>query len=470
MSTYWGLLKTRAREVTGRRVLSVGPYALSVRGSALVGVMAIITAVLLVGVAIFILGHAEGDIVEYSVDDSRAFYIAEGGLERMMGYLVELELADPAADPVGTTFPEESRGLGGGHYDVKVVSDTSGGSWLDAYTIVSTGYKDGAVRQVKASVVAETFAMYSWFIGKVGGGFSWFRTGEEFEGPVHVNGTLGIDGDPVFHGPVRAGLGITLKPGSNPTFDEGYELFVEQIPLPSRLDVLATVRVEAIAGGYFQPKLGPNKAYWEVDLLGDLPGETFSCTPYDKDGVEIPGGLGGIVDLSTLNGAVWFDDDIRIQGTLDGQVTIGVDGNIEIWGDIKYADLDLGGGPAENCDDVLGMIAAGIADGDVIIVNIADNRPNCEVHGVMMALSNTIRAEDYQDPQTPRREDFIIYGGLIAQKAIHLAQYNTDGVITSGYNRVYHFDSRMITMPPPFFPFANGFSTLSWEEVVPVVL
>ena len=436
------------------------------RGSTLVPVLAIVAAVLLIGVAIFILGHSEGDIVEYSVDDSQAFYIAEGGLERMKGYLAELELADPAADPVGTEFTGE--GLGGGHYDVKVVSDTSGGSWLDAFVIVSTGYKDGAVRQVKASVVAETFAMYQWFIGSVGGGFSWFRTGEEFEGPVHVNGVLGIDGDPVFHGPVRAGGDITLKMGSNPTFDEGYELFVERIPLPSREDALATVRAEAIAGGYFEPTLGSNKAYWEVDLLGDLPGETFSCTPYDKDGNQIPG-LGGIVDLSTINGAVWFDDDIRIKGTLDGQVTIGVDGNIEIWGDILYADLSPGGGPSENCDDVLGLIAAGIADGDVIIVNTADNQPDCEVHGVMMALSNTIRAEDYQDQQTPPREDFIIYGGLIAQKAIHLAQY-TDGVITSGYNRVYNFDSRMVTMPPPFFPFANDFSTLSWEEVVPPVV
>ena len=58
---------------------------------------------------------------------------------------------------------------------------------------------------------------------------------------------------------------------------------------------------------------------------------------------------------------------------------------------------------------------------------------------------------------------------MIAEKAIHLAQY-TDGVITSGYNRVYNFDSRMVTMPPPFFPFANDFSTLSWEEVVPPVV
>ncbi|MCK4512077.1 DUF4900 domain-containing protein, partial [bacterium] len=196
MSTYWGLLKTRAGEVTRRRVISVGPYALSVRGSALVGVMGIITAVLLVGVAIFILGHAEGDVVEYAVDDSRAFYIAEGGLERVRGYLAALELDDPNADPIGATFSGQLPG--GGDYDVLVKEDASGGSWLDAYVVVSTGAKDGVLRQVKATVIAETFAMYSWFIESAGGGYSWFRTGERFEGPIHVNGDLKIDGDPWF--------------------------------------------------------------------------------------------------------------------------------------------------------------------------------------------------------------------------------------------------------------------------------
>ena len=92
---------------------------------------------------------------------------------------------------------------------------------------------------------------------------------------------------------------------------------------------------------------------------------------------------------------------------------------------------------------------------------------DCEVHGIMMALQNTIEAEEYQHHGL--RGDFILYGGLIATKAIHMAEYR-DGVVTSGYIRDYHYDSRMILLPPPFFPFASNFSVVWWEEVVPPVL
>jgi hypothetical protein len=460
MSTYWGFLRQRRARSTSRRTLVMGRFMLSIRGSALVGVMAIITAVLLVGVAIFILGHSEGDIVEYAVDDSRAFYIAEGGLERVRGFLTAWELDDPSANPVGTSF--SGQGLGGGSYDAAVVADASGGGWPDAYDIVSTGVMDGVTRQVKATVVAETFAMYQWFIGSVGGGFSWFRSGERFEGPVHVNGTLGIDGDPWFGGLVRAGGGYTEKLGSNPTFVRGYELNVDQIDLPTRTYVLSTVRAQADAAGFRPGKLGPNKAYWVVELEGD----SFSCEGFDKNGNPI--GLGYTdVPLSSYNGAFWFDDDIRIQGTLDGALTIGVDGNIEIWGDILYADSSPGSGPNPGCDDILGLIATGSSEGNIIVAYTPDNQSDCEVHGVMMALQNTIMAEDYQ--HYPLRGDFIIYGGLIATKAIHLAEYSGD-LIVSGYSRDYHYDSRVITLPPPFFPFASNFAVVTWEEVVPVVV
>ena len=55
------------------------------------------------GVAIFVLGNSEADIVEYAVDDARAFYIAEGGLERARGWLGDLSETDPTADPVGSS-------------------------------------------------------------------------------------------------------------------------------------------------------------------------------------------------------------------------------------------------------------------------------------------------------------------------------------------------------------------------------
>jgi hypothetical protein len=458
MSTYWGLVKARGLEGTRRRVLSVGPYSLSVRGSALVGVIGMITAVLLVGIAIFMLGHAEGDVVEYAVDDSRAFYIAEGGLERARGYLAALELDDPNEDPVGTSFSGQVPGSGS--YHVEVVEDVSGGSWLDAYEVISTGEKDGVLRQVKATVIAETFAMYSWFIESDGGGYSWFRSGERFEGPIHVNGDLRIDGDPWFGGHVRAAGGLTLKEGSNPTFLRGYELHVDPISLPTRAHVFATVKAAAHSGGLPLDPMG-NKTYYEV-LLGDPYVGAFSYQGYNEDGSNH--GLGGWVDISGLNGAVWFGEDIYIEGTLDGQLTIGVDGSIHITDDILYAGSTPGNGPDPDCDDMLGLIAAGHAKGDIIIDYTIPNQNDCEVHGVMMALQKTLKAEDYQ--HHPLRGDFILYGGVFAEYAVHLAEYR-DGVVSSGYGRDYHFDPRVASMPPPFFPFAGTFSIVTWEEVVP---
>jgi hypothetical protein len=457
-----GLLRRCRSHGAARSALSVGTRVLTARGSALVGVMAIITAVLLIGIAIFILGHSEGDVVEYAVDDSRAFYIAEGGLERARGYLGALHEDDPSANPVGTSFSGQQ--LGGGVYDVEIVDDATGPTGLQAYEVVSTGAKDGVLRQVKATIVAETFAIYQWFVGSVGGGWTWFRTGERFEGPVHLNGDIQIDGDPWFGGLVRAGGGYTEKIGSNPTFVRGYETHVEQIDLPSRTYVLNTVRVAADDGGwrYSGGSLGPNDAYWRVEFQGDY----FTAEAFDKHDNPISGVLVETVPLASINGSVWFDDHIKISGVVDGQVTIGVDGDIHIVDDLIYADSSPGSGPNPDCDDILGMIAAGSSKGNVIIDKTAENMSDCEVHGVLMALQNTIEAEDYQ--HGPIRGDFIIYGGLMARQAIHLADVNNAGIVTSGYYRNYHYDSRVITLPPPFFPFTSNFSVVTWEEVVPV--
>ncbi|HYW68248.1 MAG TPA: DUF4900 domain-containing protein [bacterium] len=463
MSTYWGLLRGHTVRSPRRRTLSLGPFALSVRGSALVAVMGIITAVLLVGVAIFILGHSEGDVVEYAVDDSRAFYIAEGGLERARAYLTALEEADPNANPIGQII--EGSVPGGGSYSVEIAEDANPYGWLDAYEVVSTGEKDGVLRQVKATVIAETFAIYQWFIGSTGGGFSWFRTGERFEGPVHLNGNIDVDGDPWFGGIVRAGGHANILQGSNPTFERGYEEFVEKVDLPSRSELLSTLRAksEEVGGKRFE-RIGPQGAYWKVELQGDH----LSAAPYDKFDDPIPGGLVVNYDFAGTNGVIWFDDDIELQGVLDGEITIGVDGDVHIVGDVTYADSTPGNGPGPNCDDVLGVIAGGSSRGNIIIDRTDDNMNDCELHGVFMALQNTIEAEDYQHYQP--RGDLILYGGLMAQSAIHIADYNNGGVLKSGYYRNYHYDSRVMTLPPPFFPFASNFSLATWEEVVPVVV
>jgi hypothetical protein len=430
------------------------------RGSALVAVMAITTAVLLIGVSIFIMGHSEGDIVEYAVDDARAFYVAEGGLERARGWLGELTANDPSANPVGQRFQDQV--LGGGSYTVTVTEDKSWMTGLPAYEVVSKAEHGGVVRGVRSVMVAETFARYQWFIESAGGAYSWFHSGERFEGPVHVNGDIRVDGDPWFGSIVRAGGVLDMKDGSNPTFTRGLEQNCDPVRLPDVATVENTIKVAAQNGGLYAPPL-PAGSFYIVSLGWGGPGMiTYAgCT----------GSYGAVSfvtapktrDISSLNGAAWFDDDIAIAGTIDGQLTVVANGDIEVWDDILYYDSTPYGGPNPDCDDVLGMIAAGHPKGDIIISYTPPNKSDCILHCVMMALQKNIEAQDYM--HHPPRGDLIIYGGMMADYSIHLAQLDAYGGVLSGYRRDYRHDPRLFTMPPPFFPLTGRYAPIDWGEV-----
>ena len=426
------------------------------RGSALVGVMAITTAVLLVGVAIFTLGNAERDIVEYAVDDARAFYVAEGGLERARAWLGDLMDNDPDANPVGVTFVDQA--LGGGRYTVEIVDEVSGGSWLGAYEVVCTADVDDATRRIRAIMVPETFAKYQWFAE--GGGWRWFYTGERFEGRVHVRDNLLIDGDPWFGGRVTSGGGLTMVEGSNPTFVQGYELNVGEIPLPGVSDIDAGVKTAALNGGLYVGTLPKLKDFYHVALGSPSAGElTYEGRrPLGPNYLSIDGPH--VVDISSLNGAAWFGEPVAIEGILDGRITVYADGDIEIWDDILYDASTPGAGPDPECDDVLGLIAGG----DIEISYTLPNQNDCEIHGVMIALGTNVQAEKYTkyDP----RGSLIIYGGVIAEESILCGQFD-NGFCVHGYERDYRFDVRLSRMPPPFFPVIGRYIVYSWEEIGP---
>ncbi len=425
------------------------------RGATLVMVLAIITAVLLIGSALFVLGTGESDVVEYGVDNSMAFTLAEGGIERTRTFLEELARTESAVDPVGTTFDEQP--LGGGTYTTTILDEVSGGQWVKMYDVLSTGWKDGVPRQVRVTLQEETFAQYQWFINQ--GGWRWFRTGERFEGPVHTNRKLQIDGDPWFGGKVTASLGITMQQGSNPTFEAGYELYVPTIDLPTFAEVTSALMPAASEAGIFANRLTGSDAYYEV-VLGRMGAGTISYRSYQKVGPKYKFSPWTNKDVSSLNGSAWFAEPITIEGVLDGELTIAVEGDITVVDDVLYADSTPGSGPDPGCDDMLGLIA----ENDIYIAETTPNLNDCEIHAVMMALWKNFEAEDYM--HGPPRGSLILYGGIMVEQSIHLGQYAHETLV-SGYSRDYRWDDRLDAFWPPFFPKTGKYFVRSWQEISP---
>lgn len=419
------------------------------RGAALVTVLAIIVAVVLLGGALFMLGTGEADLVEYGVDGSRAFYLAESGIERARAYLEELAESDPDADPVGMSFT--SQPLGEGTYTATVVDEIDVGAWARVFDVVSTGQKDGVVRQVRVRLLEETFSAYQWFVNQ--GGWRWFRSGERFEGPVHTNKMLQIDGAPWFGSKVTAAQGLTMQLGSAPIFEAGYELHVDPIELPSFDVVTSTLGDAAAVAGVFEP---PFKGYYELVFARTQPGYLSYRAVDEKDG---PGEWSD-VEIAVTNGVFWFGEDVHVSGVLDGEVTIVSEADIWIEGDILYEDSSPGSGPNVGCDDLLGMIA----HNDIVIASTLPDIGDREVHGLMMALGNDINAEDYQ--VGPPRGAFILYGGLMVEKSVHLGEYQHE-ILISGYSRDYHWDQRLQTWAPPLFPKTGNYMVVLWEEISP---
>ncbi|MBD3348550.1 MAG: DUF4900 domain-containing protein [Candidatus Eisenbacteria bacterium] len=426
----------------------------SERGSTLVAVLAIVTAVLLVGAALFILGTAESDLVEYTVDNARAFYLAEAGQEAAQGILEEMAQAEPPSFPDSGTL--EDQALGDGTYDFTVTKISGAYPWLIEYEIVSTGEVDGVTSTITSRIRRETFAQYLFFTSKASD--IWFTTGDSLHGRVHSNDKLKIDGDPWFGSKVTSSSSnITITQGSNPVFEQGYELGVDEVPFPSGDDIKSAMRAQAQDGGLYGGELNGRNAYYQVVLGRNGATGTISFRSYSRRGWRYRWSGWTDVDISTFNGVIWSEEPFTIEGVLDGELTMGSDDDIWITDDVLYEGSSPGHGPDEGCDDLLGLVAAK----DIIVADTWANRNDVEIHAHMLALWKSLKVEDYN--QGSPRGDLTIWGGVAQYKRGPVGTFNKWGM-SSGYNKDYHFDSRLSGWSPPGYPQTNRYIQVSWTE------
>ena len=450
-------------------------------------------------------------------EDLQARYTAEAGVNLAVYMIMGGADVPQGIDPM-QFLPEPPAGgwfsLPGELGEVKIVVDPNDHNINiasgNAYGIRCLGRVTGATGNeffgMETIMIPENFARFATFLNQPPGG--WYGDGYRFDGPFHCNGaamlssqTGGRLNDPWFYtltmgadhyryrNPSSGAVSNETEPQVGTLWIEPYErmllgapyfeLGVDVIPFGADEVKWQDARNAAIAGGLYLTAVEvPNGSRMVIqnDILMIRQTDATPVTNYNLAGlvnpvVWIDNSATDKVYLKSFPGFPPQDDGLTIP------LTIGVVGDLMISGPLYYQNEDM---LDPNNDIILGLI---VVNGDFLIAEDPDNpfyggpaewaapftidnygsiRYDCVVMVLdgVWALGNQSGAFYRHWPH--QAEDFTILGGYIV---------NNEGVTTWvsgtdtwGYLSDIIYDSRLMSMHPPFFPQTGRWDTIVWEE------
>jgi len=490
------------------------------QGSVLVASLVALIVLLILGGAL--LRAASGSLRAASRDRDRviALNLAESGAELGLRWL-----RDQAYPPSGTEpiRPSElqSVGLESGTIAVEIrpFPDNQGRT-LKAYHVVGKGTTPtGYIREVVYQAQQESFAGYAYFTREerspVASGPIWFIWADHLDGRVHSNDQLRIwwrtsePPDPMFLGRVTTASGDPIYSPSISNPQDYYQIFkdgqsgiavgVDYIPMPQTTNMQrdaawgASSGFPTTAGAYLranqngglyisgavQSMVFSSTATRTQAIITQQPTSTtrivstyvedytlgqssLESVTYKKSGnTWVEQTRTTSTQLALPNGVIYCDDAIGgLQGVIGGKHTIATapGRDITITGNLTLADS-----PATNpsSTDVLGLVAQNIvlskASGDLT------------VEAIMMAGGETSNGSIYNQywHTTPRQQGtFHLLGGLLQSQRGPVGQFSSSsGTVISGYTKDYHYDERLLDIPPPYFPTTGKFIRVGWQRL-----
>jgi len=322
--------------------------------------------------------------------------------------------------------------------------------------IIAEGSFRGITKTVSVELRPSYFSKFGNFYGNLS---ALPATGDTFNGPFHVNGTLTTYGTPVFWGKTTSLSGLTkLGTPADPKFYGGFETGID---IPLEIDTTGIRSAASTNGRVFKDTTGAGqltdvRLYFNPDStvehsikIGAGPWSTPQTTP-----------------ITTLapNGVIYVErGNIYTKGTVTGRVSIvatkmGLAGAGEVWqvDDLKYND-DPRINP--NSNDILGIMAE---ENIRLQYNDSTRGQDIITQASMFCLNGDIGPEDalVNDPSLNR---WLILGGLIADGIRATALYSSS-VPYQGYKFVQTYDDRLMTFVPPSFPYTCNFEIVSWYE------
>ena len=164
----------------------------------------------------------------------------------------------------------------------------------------------------------------------------------------------------------------------------------------------------------------------------------------------------GTKNLTDYNGSIMTtgSNDIHVEGTVHGQVTIYSGGDIFIEDNLVYSQDPR---YVAGSQDMLGMIA----QGEVIVVDNIANQSDCEIHAAIMALDQSFEVQNHSSGSP--RGTLTVVGSVVQRDKGDIGTYS-GGVLVTGYEPDWQYDRRYLTVGPPYFPLQSRVIVLAWEE------
>jgi len=432
-------------------------------------------------IAIYILSIANGSLVaNRTVNGIQAYYVADAGLVDAYERITQAGINTVPTTPSGKFYINNASypiGTAIGNYSVAI--NNSNQSPV-TYTITSTGTYNGVSITLQLKMTGASISKYAYWSNSEKnpeyGQLNWWKT--TTTGPVQTNGTLYIAGDPIFIGPVsQSGPSIHYDnpvtdkndPNlSNPNiiFPDGLTVNAPAVDIPPQATLGAIFQTaNSLSGGVPQGLVltGPSTIIFNPDGTLNVTGTvkdsqgnvttaynnstiaapankviyvqsnckiTNNCPPFSS-----PAGVPGPPPSSGLPYGPQ-DGDVKVQGTVNGQLTVAADDNIYLSGSIAYNQDPRTPGNA-NSTDMLGLVS----ENDITVIT-ASVPKDLEISAVLVSLQGSFRPDAYiSGPEPSHKMD--IFGSMI----------NFYGApIQSVWNRTQSYDTRLATMAPPGFP------------------
>jgi Tfp pilus assembly protein PilX len=429
------------------------------RGSALVVVLIVMSAVAAIAVGMSVMARTESTLAANDVEEKETFYLAEAATEEAINYLNGLgepfRGSGANRDQPVELFANQARGAG--HISVYLdAKDTNGGQATRFVQIQARAvHNNGRVaKAISVRVGQQNFSRYAYFSDlelQSNGTKIWFMSADNLYGPVHTNDQFHISGTPTFHQEASSTAGSLDyysggPPTDNPNFVKGVTLGAPRINLPSDLSLLKA-KAQTTDGLYIS---GMTKAVITVTYNAAL---GVSQLIVKKDAAAAQ------TYSLPANGVVYVNGIAEVSGTLAGQLTIAAKNDLRIVDDMVY-HTDPRTNP--NSTDLLGLIS----EANVVMAATSANLDSGDetVMAAVMALGESFTAENYS-AGSPRGK-LKLYGGIIQKRRGPVGTFSGTTVV-SGYEKAYNADLRLMDTPPPAYPTTGVIERIAWRELDP---